>query len=149
MELTFCVFHSFLTITLKVAAFVSCKSLFQHRVGVGAHQSRAIVWAQCFRYPLSLLCKSCGAATMCHTCIWSHSVDIASLSYCSRKYRYKNGNHWDIPNLKTYFPLCEMTVIEQQKHRLCFTSIHQNVFPFPRNLLWLDKIYGFLSNSLY
>lgn len=153
MELTFCFFHSFLTTTLKVAAFVSCRSVLQHPVGLGAHQRRAIVQAQCFRYPLSLLCKSYGAATMhppmCHACIWSHSVDIASLSHCCRKYRYKNGNRWDLPNLKTFFPLCEMTVIEQWKNRLGFASIHQNLFPFPRNLFWCDKIYGFLSNSLY
>lgn len=30
-----------------------------------------------------------------------------------------------------------------------FASVHQNLFPFPRNLLQLEKIYDFLSSSLY
>lgn len=132
MEWTFCLFHSFLTIALQVAASVSCKSLLQHPVRVGAHQRRAIVWAQCFS---CLLCKFCGAATVhpptCHTSIWSHSIDIASLSHCSRKYRYKNGNHWDIPDLKTYFLCVKWLLLNSKSIGLALLLLIKISPPFP------------------
>lgn len=140
----------FFPLLFKAAAFISCKSLFQHLEWVDIHQRRAIVWARCFRSPLSLLCRFYGATTthppICHTIIL-YILTLQVFPIAAEDTGTKNLTIETFPILKHTFLFVRGLL--QNSKSIGFASVHQNLFPFPRNLLQLDKIYDFLSSSLY